>query len=371
MKILELKLLKTIDNSYPIYLGSGIFREVLEKNLEKALPTAAAFISDSRVASIYLNEMKSIITGCPSCFLSFVPGENRKNIGTVMRLFKQLVKNKLDRKSIIIAAGGGVTGDISGFLASVYLRGIPFIQVPTSLLAMVDSSIGGKTGVDSKEGKNLIGSFYQPEAVIIDMKFLSTLPRREFLNGMAEIIKHSLIRDFSYFELLRENKDKILLLNQEILTEVVERSCRIKASVVEEDEREGSLRQILNFGHTAGHAIEIAGNFRIPHGYALAIGMMVESYISFKRGLLSSEELNMVLNLIKYYELDGYIFLIKGISAERISRSALTDKKNINREIKTVLLKKIGEVYEEKGKFSFPIGRDEIESGLDYISRTV
>ena len=285
-----------------------------------------------------------------------------------MRIFGKLSAMAFDRKSVIVALGGGVTGDISGFLASIYLRGIPFIQVPTSMLAMVDSSIGGKTGVDSREGgKNLLGSFYQPEAVIIDMEFLSTLPGTEFINGMAEVIKHALIRDRAYFNFIRDKKSEILSLEPEVLAGLMEKSCRIKVSVVEADERERSLRQILNFGHTLGHSIEKTSNFSIPHGYSLALGMIIESHISFSRKLLSEREFSEIVNLIGSYGLDSYKARLRGFSFGRIIESALSDKKNLKREIKAVLLKRIGEVFEENGSFSFVIGENEIKAGLDYI----
>ena len=368
MKTIGINLLKTVDESYSIYLGTGIYRNSIEKIIADEAPSSVAFISDSMVGAIYFDTIRALHIDCPVSYMTFKAGERQKNIGTMTGLFGGLVKNKLDRKSLIIALGGGVTGDVAGFLASIYLRGIPYVQVPTSLLAMVDSSIGGKTGVDTSEGKNLLGAFYQPRAVIIDMEFLSTLPRPELVNGMAEVIKHALIKDFDYFKLVRDNPEKILSLDRSILTEVVEASCRIKAEVVEKDEKEGGLRQVLNVGHTAGHAIEKATNFRVPHGYALAMGMIVESHISFSRGLLARDDLEAIIKLVSSYGLDRYVPVVKHVSPVKISGAAITDKKNVGGVIRAVLLKKTGEVFRDGGAYSFAVSRKEIEAGLDYLT---
>ncbi|MGA2142547.1 MAG: 3-dehydroquinate synthase [Brevinematales bacterium] len=367
MKTIGLKLVKTVDESYPIYLGTGIYRNSIEKIIGEAAPSSVAFISDSRVGAIYFDSLRALHIDCPVSYLTFKAGEKQKNIGTVTGLFSGLVKSKLDRKSLIIAFGGGVTGDVAGFLASIYLRGIPFVQVPTSLLAMVDSSIGGKTGVDTAEGKNLLGRFCQPEAVIIDIEFLSTLPRPELVNGMAEIIKHALIKDPDYYRSVRDNPGKVLALDRSFLSEIVEASCRIKAEVVEKDEKEAGLRQILNFGHTAGHAIEKASRFRVPHGYAVAMGMIVESHISFSRGLLSRDDLEGITKIVSLYGLDRYVHLVKRISPAKIAAASITDKKNVGGVIRAVLLRKTGEVFRDGGAYSSAVSLKEIEAGLDYL----
>jgi 3-dehydroquinate synthase len=232
---------------------------------------------------------------------------------------------------------------------------------------MVDSSIGGKTGVDTAEGKNLLGSFYQPKAVIIDMEFLGTLPQHELVNGMAEVIKHAIISNIDYYRLVKDKRDMVLSLDQGVLEQVVEASCRIKADVVERDEKEAGLRQILNFGHTAGHAIEKASFFRVPHGYAVAMGMIVESHISFSRGILGRGELEDIRSIVASYGLDRYAGLIKGIAPARIAASAKTDKKNVSGGIRAVLLKNIGEVLTDGGTYSFDVSPGEIAAGLAYL----
>ena len=367
MKTIGLKLEKTVDESYSIYLGTGIYGNSIEKIISDASPSSVAFVSDTNVSSIYFKSIRAIDTGCPAGFLSFKAGEKRKNIDTLTGLFSGLVKSGLDRKSLIIAVGGGVTGDVAGFLASIYLRGIPFLQVPTSLLAMVDSSIGGKTGIDTAEGKNLLGSFHQPKAVVIDMEFLKTLPQPELINGMAEVIKHSLIKNIDYYRLVKDKRNMVLSLDPGVLEEVVEASCLIKADVVERDEKEAGLRQILNFGHTAGHAIEKASYFRVPHGYAVAMGMIVESHISFSRGILARGDLEEIKNLILSYGLGRYVRLIKGIAPAGIAASAKTDKKNVSGGIRAVLLKNIGEVLADGLSYSFNVSPSEIVAGLSYL----
>ncbi len=188
-----------------------------------------------------------------------------------------LLINSFDRKSALVALGGGVIGDLTGFAAATFMRGVPFVQVPTTLLAMVDSSVGGKTGVNHPMGKNMIGAFYQPKKVLMDLDVLKTLPKEEFLSGMAEVIKYGVIWDAAFFEYLDKNREKILALDREALSHIIRRSCEIKAEVVSKDEREGGLRAILNFGHTVGHAIETAENYTMRHGEAVAIGMVYAS----------------------------------------------------------------------------------------------
>jgi 3-dehydroquinate synthase len=304
---------------------------------------------------------------CPVSIFSFPAGEKQKSLSTILELFTSLVQANFDRKSLIIAFGGGVVGDMGGFLASIFLRGVPFIQVPTSLLAMVDSSIGGKTGVDTTDGKNLMGSFYQPRTVIIDMDFLSTLPRIEFLNGMAEIIKHALIQDPLYFEFIKDNREKILALDSETILQLVEMSCMIKTSIVEKDEKENGLRQTLNFGHTTAHAIENASNYSVPHGFAVALGMIIEAHISFRRKLLSENELKEIVELISLYELTQYKNQLKKLSPQSLIDSAKKDKKNIKEAIKSVLLEKIGKTYSQGNSFSWQVQEEEIEAGLVYL----
>ncbi len=250
MKTVPVRLVKTLDQSYVIRIGRSIFERELTNVVGEISPTGVAVVLDSNLERLYAKRVEKLLQafGIPARLISFPAGEKNKHLGTVTKLFTKLARSGLDRRTLIVALGGGVTGDIAGFLASLALRGIPFVQVPTSLLAMTDSSIGGKTGVDTPEGKNLIGAFYQPKAVIIDTEFLDTLPEREYINGMAEVVKHGLIADAAYFDKLEESADRILGRDYDWMTEIIARSCEIKARVVENDERETGLRQTLNFG---------------------------------------------------------------------------------------------------------------------------
>ncbi len=241
-----------------------------------------------------------------------------------------------------MALGGGVSGDMTGFLASIYMRGIPFVQVPTTLLAQVDSSVGGKTGVDISEGKNLIGTFYQPRAVFIDTLVLDTLPEQEFLGGMAEVIKYGVIRDPEFFTFLEENRTGILAREQALLTSLIGRCCRIKADVVEEDEREGDLRRILNFGHTIGHAVEAASNFQLIHGLAISIGMRAAADLAVLAGLLPRQDAARLRTLLADYGLP--VSVPADLDRASIKAFLKTDKKTIGGRVFFVLPEAIGRV---------------------------
>jgi 3-dehydroquinate synthase len=280
--------------------------------------------------------------------LEFPAGEESKTPETAIFLGRELARKGLDRNSIIIAFGGGVVGDLAGYVASFYKRGINYVQVPTTLLAQVDSSIGGKTGVDIPEGKNMFGSFYQPKAVLADVETLGTLPEREIRNGLAEIIKYGVTQDKELFEDLEEN---FSFKNFGFYLRIVEKSCRIKAKIVEKDERESELRKILNYGHTIGHAIEAAERYRISHGDAVGLGMVYEGKISSRLGLLDKDSLHRQNQLIEKvglpvkYEgnLDSLIEFVK------------RDKKNTRAGIYFVLPNALGAVKCENGKIAFPV----------------
>jgi 3-dehydroquinate synthase len=248
------------DRSYPIIIKKGILSQIGRDLQEKKIAKKYVIISDSTVSSIYGEKVLSAITetGIEAEIIEFPAGEASKNLALVAELSSKLAKLGVDRQDGLIALGGGVTGDITGFLAAVYMRGIPFVQIPTSLLAQVDSSVGGKTGVDIPEGKNLVGCFYQPRCVYIDPDVLNTLPSSELLNGLAEVIKYGVIYDNDFFEYLVTNRKAVLDLELTVCEEVISKCCQIKADVVEADEREADLRRILNFGHTLGHAVEAA-----------------------------------------------------------------------------------------------------------------
>ena len=250
------------ERSYPIIIEAGCLEMIGDHLAASGKGRKYAVISDSQVAKIHGQRLMGCLekAGLSAELLVFPQGEASKNLSTVGDLAGRLATSGFDRHDALIALGGGVTGDLTGFLASTYKRGISFIQVPTSLLAQVDSSVGGKTGVDIPQGKNLVGTCYQPEVVFIDLSLLETLPGKELLGGLAEVIKYGVIRDANFFQMLAEKRDEILNLDKGVLEEVITICCRIKAEVVALDEREGGLRRILNYGHTIGHAVEAASD---------------------------------------------------------------------------------------------------------------
>jgi 3-dehydroquinate synthase len=254
------------------------------------------------VASRYLqNTLRSLRkSGYDPTPIILPPGEQTKTIGTIAKIINALARNKFERQSMLMALGGGVIGDVTGFAAAIYLRGIPFVQVPTTLVAQVDSSIGGKTGVDHRLGKNLIGAFYQPRAVLIDPLTLRTLPSREWIAGLAEVIKYGIIADEEFFDFLGNNISALLKLEEATVVHVIKRSCEIKAQVVAADERESDRRRILNYGHTIGHALESLAGYRgLIHGEAVGIGLVQEADLACHMGLCRREDVERIRSLVQ------------------------------------------------------------------------
>ncbi len=311
-------------------------------------------ISDDRVASLHgdilVESLRS--AGLHVEQLTFPHGEASKHLQTVAALASRLAALGADRKDALIALGGGVVGDIVGFLAAIYMRGIPFVQVPTTLLSQVDSSVGGKTGVDIPEGKNLLGVFYQPKAVFIDSEVLKSLPYAELLNGLAEVIKYGVIYDADFFGRLERQRDDILAMDLTVLEEIVARSCEIKAEVVAADEKESDLRRILNFGHTIGHAVEGASGYTLAHGMAVAIGMAAVVRLAVSKGILAEAEAERVLKLIENYGMS--VDIPSELDRQKIRRYLKTDKKAVGGRPFFVLPTAIGTV----------IITDEIEEAL-------
>ena len=282
---------------------------------------------------------------------SIIPdGEEFKTMNTVMNIIDTAVENKLDRKSAIIALGGGVVGDMAGFAAAIYMRGIPLIQIPTTLLAQVDSSIGGKTAVNHSRGKNLIGSFYQPKLVFSDCSMLTTLPQVELVNGLAEVIKHGAILDACLFDYLENNIEKILNFNQEAISRIVADCCRIKASIVEKDEKETGIRGLLNYGHTVAHGIESATNYKVyKHGEAVAIGMDIAAKISVMKDTLSMGEYYKQRSLLERAGLPvDFPKINRDAFMEAFLEAVTSDKKIKNGKLEYILLNSIGCAYIDK-----------------------
>ncbi len=304
-------------------------------------------VSDTNVEAIHGNEVLELLKPYAKevILFSFPAGEENKNLQTVQELYETLILNRFERSDMLLALGGGVVGDLTGFTAATYLRGIDFIQLPTSLLAQVDSSIGGKTGVDFNQFKNMVGAFYQPKLVYMNLSTLSSLPEKEYYSGMGEIIKHGLIKDKDYFLWILKNANEIKSGNLSVVEEMISRSCKIKRDVVEKDPKEQAERALLNFGHTLGHAIEKLMDFSLLHGECVSIGSILASYISYERGFISKEELDSILMLFNEFSLLEYSM---DLSPEEIIIASKNDKKMENGMIKFILLKNIGNAYIDK-----------------------
>lgn len=335
------------DDSYDILIDSGIFGAKPDKNITDifnsiGLKGRVFVIMSKTVAGLYEKVIISFLknAGIEPLILTLPDGEVTKSLRYFSDIQDKLVENRLERSDFIIAFGGGVIGDMAGFAAATYLRGINFIQIPTTLLADVDSSVGGKTGIDHPKGKNLIGAFYQPKAVIIDVGLLKSLNKRELVNGFAEVIKYGAVLDGELFSYLENNYGKILSYDGDSLTHIIERSCSIKADVVKKDEKEAGLRSVLNFGHTLGHAIETLYDYEnIKHGEGIAIGMVFAAALSKKLGLCGGETVRRVKNLI---ENSGLPVKIPEFTPEQYINAMKLDKKVNEKQIKFVLIADIG-----------------------------
>jgi 3-dehydroquinate synthase len=338
------------ERSYDIEVGTHILEDIGDIIRPLGLSPRIAIVSNPTVYSLYGERISGSVrkAGFDLLTVTIPDGEQYKNLDTLKSIYDELLKYRLDRKSALIALGGGVVGDIAGFAASTYMRGISYIQIPTTLLAQVDSSVGGKTGVDHALGKNMIGAFWQPKLVWIDVETLQTLPRREFLSGLAEVIKYGVIWDENLFAFLEANKDNILNLDRDALAYIIRRSCEIKAEVVSQDEREGGVRAILNYGHTIGHAIETVTKYkRFLHGEAVAIGMNLEARLSAKLGLIDANQVSRIKNLIDSYSLPTE--MPSDMNLISISLSMKLDKKAVAGELTFILPEKIGSVIIQKG----------------------
>lgn len=332
------------NRSYPIIIAAGLMADIGRDLKERALAKRYVVVADDRVAELFWDPLLESLRKADIAaeLLTFPHGEINKNLTTIADLASRLAQLGVDRKDALIALGGGVTGDITGFLASAYMRGIPFIQIPTTLLAQVDSSVGGKTGVDIPEGKNLVGAFYQPRCVYIDTTVLKPLPAEEFLNGLAEVIKYSIIYDKDFFDFLGKNRQAILDLELSVLEEVILTCCTIKARVVEADEKESDLRRILNFGHTIGHAVEAASDYKLAHGLAVAIGMVAAGELAVRKTLFGVDELSRVRELIADFGLP--VTIAEMFDRARIKAFLKTDKKAVAGRPFFVLPTQIGKV---------------------------
>jgi 3-dehydroquinate synthase len=331
------------DRSYPIHIGQDILPRLGELLQKEGLRGKVAIVTNPTVARLYLETVREALTGSGFKVTTiFVPdGEQYKNPDSLRTLYDRLVRERFERKSCVVALGGGVIGDLAGFAAATYLRGIPYVQVPTTLLAQVDSSVGGKTGINHEDGKNLIGAFYQPRIVLIDVSVLSSLPRRELVGGVAEVIKYGIIEDSSLFSFLEEEIERLLDRDPETLIRIISTSCAIKARVVEKDERENDYRAVLNFGHTIGHALEAAtGYTQLLHGEAVGIGMIKAAALSVQQGVCDQGSFERICGLVRKAGLPSE--LPSGLSVQSLIRGMETDKKSSDGKIKFVMCAGIG-----------------------------
>jgi 3-dehydroquinate synthase len=338
------------ERSYDIIIGSTILDKLGENLKALNLSPNIAIVSNPTVFSLYGERVSESVkkTGFNVVTVTVPDGEEYKDLLRVQYIYDELLRNKLDRYSALIALGGGVIGDMTGFAASTYMRGISYVQVPTTLLAQVDSSVGGKTGVNHSLGKNMIGTFWQPGLVWIDVATLQTLPKREVLAGLAEVIKYGVIFDKGLFDFLETNRGMILNLDYNALTHIIKRSCKIKAEVVAKDERESGLRAILNYGHTIGHAIEtLTGYTQFLHGEAVAIGMYREAVLSHVLGFIGKEQVMRIKAVIDAYGLPSE--MPPEVSADSLLASMQLDKKTVAGQLKFILPEKIGAVRIQKG----------------------
>lgn len=342
---LSVKLPAKAAYSYPIYIGQELLSEYVKWLEPVAASKKIVIISDDTVCGLYAKDFAACLEkdGYTVLLLSFAPGESAKDYTNLMYLLNEMLKHKCDRHSTCIAFGGGVVGDITGFASAIFMRGIRYIQIPTTVLAMVDSSVGGKTAINSEYGKNLIGAFYQPSAVVMDIGLLGSLPHEQLVNGLIEAIKIFLTCDSEYFSYTIANLDDILDLKyRDKLTRVIQRSAELKAQVVEQDETEGNLRMILNFGHTVAHAIEKLSDYKLAHGYAVAVGILVEAKISSLLGLLEYKQYVLIEDLL--VKLCNVKAQLVGYAAQEMVATMFIDKKNKAGTIYMILLTAIGTV---------------------------
>ena len=335
---------ETATQSYPIFVGYGLLDRIGEKMRGAGLSGKTIVISDESVFSIYGKKVERILRDAGFTVDSFVvpPGEATKNVHSAAKIYDFLAEHRAERDDIIVALGGGMVGDLAGFVAATFLRGMPWVQVPTSLVAMVDASIGGKVGVNHPQGKNLIGAFYQPGFVLADVQALTSLPRRELASGWAEVIKYGFIVDKDFFKFLEADADKLTGLEPNVVTQAIARSAAIKAEIVSEDEREKGKRTILNYGHTIAHGLETATQYgRFLHGEAVAIGMMGAAKLSQRLGLLSSDVVKQQQSLLERFDLP---ISSSGVDLAEVLRAMELDKKTRGKKIRWVLLEDIGRV---------------------------
>ena len=352
------------------YEGKPCYQINLEQSFEAlkevctsldATDRKVCIVTDSTVGKFYLEEVYKLLKTCVKEVISytFPAGEKSKTLDVIYDIYETLITSKFDRNDLLVALGGGVVGDMTGYVAATYLRGIRFIQIPTTLLSMVDSSIGGKTGVDFKSYKNMIGAFHQPSAVYMNLAVLSTLTKEQYSSGMGEIVKHAMIKDKTYYDWLKTHRYEIMEQEPAILLEMIHQSLMIKKGVVERDPKEQGERAMLNFGHTLGHAIEKHMNFTMLHGDCVAVGLLAASYISHRRGYLSKLELQDVKVTLRAFSLP---VSIPAMDTMKIIETTQSDKKMDAGQIKFILIEKLGKAFIDS-----TVTKEEMQEALNFV----
>lgn len=355
MKTLQVKIPPLPARSYDCWVGEGLLQAPATIQRISELSRDIVIITDQHVKKLYATQFSRALRqhGCRVLLLSFPAGEKSKNHRTKQRLEEQMLTHHLNRQTLCVALGGGVVGDIAGFIAATYQRGIAYIQVPTTLLAMVDSSVGGKTAIDTPQGKNLIGCFWQPQAVFADTACLKTLSSRQFICGLIEAFKMFFTNDVRSFRYAHKNLPRLLQRDTEVLQQVIYRAIKIKATVVRADEKEQNYRQVLNFGHTIGHALEHLSHYRLLHGVAVGLGMLVEAKIAELLGRLAKDQYAMIVAVLA--ELGITARGLRPFAVQKIIDATKIDKKVREGAVYYVLLEELGRVYREKNRYAQPV----------------
>lgn len=353
--------------SYLINIKSGLLDRVSEFIECYAISKKVIIIADDITAQLYGKKILANLLeyGYHAKLINFKHGEENKSASNKLYLEEEMFVFGVDRHTLCIALGGGVVGDLVGFTAATYMRGIKFVQIPTTLLSMIDSSVGGKVAVNTSYGKNIIGAFWQPKAVLMDLDTLKTLPREHVINGLFEAIKIFITFDKEFTLFTNQNLESIVNLEINYLMPVIKKAVELKSHVVEVDEFEQNLRMVLNFGHTVGHALEKITKYQLLHGYAIAYGMLVEAKIANILGFLSNEDFIFVKNILAKLEIDSNY--LAGFNNDKIIMAMRGDKKNINQQIKLTLLNGVGSVYNVENKFAFAVDEVIITQALNEL----
>jgi len=362
--MVKVNLKKTVDESYPVAVEAGLSARIPALIARRYPASRYVIICDRFTAKLVGKRLAVGLRnkGMKTLLLSIPGGEHSKTRAAKERLEDAMLKAGCDRQSLVVAVGGGVVGDLAGFVAATYMRGVRYIHVPTTMLAMVDSAIGGKTGVDTREGKNLIGAFFQPAAVLADPVLLRALPQRQLMSGLIEAAKMFMTSDRSAFAYLKKNASSALSRNPKVLTHIIKRAAGIKAGVVSADEKEAGKRMVLNFGHTIGHALEKLSDYRIIHGEAVALGILVEGRIAMNQGVLSRHDYEAIADLLASFRTKPET--LSRFSPRAVVRAARGDKKSIGGRARYVILKKIGAVEVKSGAYAHSVPEKDVIRAL-------